>query len=391
MRESTAPPVYDKACLPFGQTGSRGLGDKHLEEAPLTSTHLGHVVDTSTAKVGPWEGGAAEPPTPLGLPCLLSEQLNNHNCKNTTPQKNRKIWVELEVQGMAIRHGVEKLGFLTLTFPDPVVTIKEASRRLNSLLTNELSRRYVEWLSVVQRHKDGKVHFHFVVVMAQDIRTGFNFEQVRRRDYSSASPYLKAEWKHLRAVLPYDEETGRGYGFGRHELLPVRVPDGFGRYIARYVAGNTKRQEGDRGARLVRFSKNFRRCVVGPFSPFTFTQNRVRERQQLLLSKWPSLEETARRGWMPSIRSWLSWLLWSAPAPYFESVLSRTEEDLTLYSGAAFALEENARAYREAFQEAQKRRKTLPSPTLSGAGVTPDRAKPVERRRLPGELFLARA
>jgi hypothetical protein len=181
------------------------------------------------------------------------------------------LQVELEIQGLCVRHGVGKIGFLTFTFPDEVKTIKEASRRFNSMNSNALAGRYKEWLSVVQRHKDERIHFHLVVVMNQDIRTGFDFEAVKRRDYSSASAYLKAEWAFLRETLPE-------YSFGRHELLPVRMAQGFGRYVARYVAraGNTRQDE--KGARLVRFSKNFQRCVCGPFSKFDFIEERARER-----------------------------------------------------------------------------------------------------------------
>jgi len=235
-----------------------------------------NAVDGSPGAPGGGPGGR------LGLPCHMSEQLNNGTTSPTPSggkaQRLARLRVELEIQGLCVRYGVNRIGFLTLTFADDVKTLAEAQRRLNSVMTNQLSKRYVEWVCVAQRHKDNRIHFHLVVVMAQDIRTGFDFAAVARRDYSSASPYLKAEWAFLRAVLPYDEQTGKGYSFGRHELLPVRIADGFGRYVARYVgrAGNTRQDE--KGARLVRFSRGFKRCVVGKFSKVDAIEERARNR-----------------------------------------------------------------------------------------------------------------
>jgi hypothetical protein len=54
----------------------------------------------------------------------------------------------------------------------------------------------------------GRIHYHLLVVMAQDIPTGFDFAAVKGGDYRSASEYLRKEWKFWR-------ETAPKYGFGR--------------------------------------------------------------------------------------------------------------------------------------------------------------------------------
>jgi hypothetical protein len=107
--------------------------------------------------------------------------------------------------------------------------------------------------------------------MQRDIRTGFDFEAVKARDYSSASLYLRAEWAHLRETLPE-------YSFGRHELLPVKNPDGFGLYVARYVGRTFHTRRDDKGARLVRFSQGFHRVVCGPFSKVDLIRKRAVKR-----------------------------------------------------------------------------------------------------------------
>jgi len=154
----------------------------------------------------------------------------------------------LEVKDLARRFGLEKLGFLTLTFADHVLEIREAQRRFNSLNTHVLRGRYRRAVAVVERQKSGRVHFHLVVVLNADIRTGFDFGQAERGIYTSASPALRAEWAFWR-------NTAKKYGFGRTELLPVKsTVEGIARYVGKYLAKHVRqRSECDKGARVVRF------------------------------------------------------------------------------------------------------------------------------------------
>jgi hypothetical protein len=151
------------------------------------------------------------------------------------------------------RWGLEQLGFMTHTFAGKAPTIKEARRRWRSLRANALDGRYLSWLCVVQRGKFGRLHFHLVVVCRQDIRTGFDFKTVKRRDYRSASEYLRGEWAFWREACPK-------YNFGRCELLPVRTDaERASRYVARYIARHLRaRFPEDKRARLISFADNAR-------------------------------------------------------------------------------------------------------------------------------------
>ena len=93
-------------------------------------------------------------------------------------------------------------------------------------------------------------HYHLLVVMAEDIRTGFDFAAVKRKNYQSASPYLRREWQFWRKTAPK-------YGFGRTELLPIKkTAEGVAKYVGKYVAKHIgQRLPEDKGARLVRYSK----------------------------------------------------------------------------------------------------------------------------------------
>jgi len=61
-----------------------------------------------------------------------------------------------------------------------------------------------------------RIHYHLLVVLAEDIRTGFDFAAVEQGNYSSANSFLRSEWSFWRVTAPK-------YGFGRHELMPVKA------------------------------------------------------------------------------------------------------------------------------------------------------------------------
>ena len=156
---------------------------------------------------------------------------------------------------MIEKFGLERIGFLTLTFARHVVAYKIAQKALHSLITGIIKRRYVEFIIVMERMTSKRIHYHLLVVMAEDIRTGFDFDAVKRGDYRSASPYLRAEWSFWRKIAPK-------YGFGRTELLPIRkTAEGVAKYVGKYVAKHIgQRLPEDKGARLVRYSKGANRA-----------------------------------------------------------------------------------------------------------------------------------
>lgn len=278
-----------------------------------------------------------------GLPCHTSEQLNatpTHlsSSRGGKSQRLARLRVELEIQGLVMRWGAERVGFLTFTFADDVQTIAEAQRRFNSLNSNALSKRYSEWVCVVQRHKDNRIHFHLVVALPVDIRTGFNFSEVARRDYSSVSAYLKAEWKHLRTVLPE-------YAFGRHELLPIKNPQGFGTYVARYVGNTFHTRAKEKGARLVRFSRGFTRCVCGPFSKVDVIEKRARERLPRIAQYCGCKSVEALQDKLgPAHRYHLARLLYCTDMAFWY-VLLEIERSLEFYDGLKFIIDDEFRKY----------------------------------------------
>lgn len=295
------------------------------------------IAETSTGLAGPWTGQGEAPEAPArpasALPCLLSEQLNCLRGGKTQKKTRRRL--ELEVAGMALIFGFERLAFFTGTFPDNVKTIREAQRRFNSMNTNAMRGRFLAWVSVVQRHKDGRIHLHLVVVCKKDVRTGFDFAAVKRRDYSSASAYLKAEWKFWRENAPK-------YGFGRMELLPVRTTvEQFAGYVSRYLTRQEGTRLGEKGARLVRYSRGWR-TVYGAFS--WVSDRDLIERLKI------HQEEAFRRLGISSIvdaefRWGIGWRrhfnrLFYSQRDTYSAILLAAERSLEFYDGVEFALNE---------------------------------------------------
>lgn len=157
--------------------------------------------------------------------------------------------LRLNVEALVKEFGVERIGFLTLTFPDHVTDPKECNRRFDNLRRRVL-RRYSKWIAVRERQKSGRLHLHLLVAVAEDIQTGVNFAEIKRGNYRSAGRQLRAEWLHLRSV-------SKKYSFGRTELLPIKSnAEGVSRYVGKYIQKNLDcRTPADKGARLVSYSK----------------------------------------------------------------------------------------------------------------------------------------
>lgn len=195
------------------------------------------------------------------LPCLNSNISNETDPKSletglaklSTQHRKSAFVLKESVQLLASKYGLESLGFLTLTFRDHILSPKEAQRRLNSLLTRIIKPRYRDYLGVMERQKSGRIHYHLLVVLKIDIRTGFDFDQVQNQNYKSASPGLRSEWSFWRKTAP-------AYGFGRTELMPIKSnTEAIAKYVGKYISKHMEvRQNDDKGVRLVRYSRGAR-------------------------------------------------------------------------------------------------------------------------------------
>lgn len=166
--------------------------------------------------------------------------------------KRTAFALQMNVTDMCERFGLQNVGFLTLTFADHVLDPREAQRRMNSLTTHVLRPRYGTCIRVIERQSSGRIHYHILVNVGDDIRTGVDFTafaEKPRGDYRSAPPALRREWSFWRS-------TAKNFGFGRTELMPVRsCSEAIGTYVGKYIAKHLNaRQMRDKGVRLVSYS-----------------------------------------------------------------------------------------------------------------------------------------
>jgi len=182
--------------------------------------------------------------------------------KLSTSHKKTASILAASVKLMCDKFGLENIAFLTLTFSQHVTCPKEAQRRLNNLFTGVIKPRYGDYVGVFERQKSGRIHYHLLVHVGFDVRTGFDFEGIARRDYSSANKKLAKEWAFWR-------KTAKAYGFGRTELMPIKSSsEAIGRYVGKYISKHIEgraysyvtdqTETPDKGVRLVRYSNGVR-------------------------------------------------------------------------------------------------------------------------------------
>jgi hypothetical protein len=218
-----------------------------------------------------------EAPPALGIPCLSSKNCNGdaiavtllcegkdmaaQSLLNEEPVEGEKIvekiniltgghkrsahCLAVEIRALARRFGIERLGFLTLTFEEHILDIREAQRRFHSLATGVLKGRYKRGVWVWERQESKRVHLHGVVVMGADIRSGCDFKAIEAGDCRSANKALAAEWRFWRHRRQGGEGRAEDYGFGRHELLPVKTnEDGIAYYVGSYIGESVRARAG---------------------------------------------------------------------------------------------------------------------------------------------------
>lgn len=230
---------------------------------------------------------------PAPLPCLRINNSNEGACEDnqavgSCPASLIPSWVrksefkvKTEVMALFKQYPLERIGFLTFTFADDVQCHKEATKRLNSLITGVLRERYPMCIRVSERQSSGRWHFHLVVVCKQDIRRGVDFEAIKQRRYKDgANTALRAEWAFWR-------NTAKNYGFGRTELLPVRkTGEALAAYVAKYISkGFAYRQQRDKGARLYSVIGGSRACS-SRFSFFSLKSYLWRQKVAMWAASW---------------------------------------------------------------------------------------------------------
>ena len=264
-------------------------GDEHSEPESQTT----FWPSAKTVTLGQSEAPEVEAPgggPTSALPCLFVTNAPEHKKEEENrplpgPRKKQADSLTENIKWAAQTFGKNRIAFFTLTLGDKdaggrfinLRDRKKAQKRFHSLLTHVISKRYLCGVIVIERHRNGGIHFHLVVVCLEDIHGEIDFaacfppkdsfgRPTYKPDYSTANAAIKREWAFWR-------HTAKLYGFGRHQLQPMRENgEALGRYLGEYLSKDWKqRLPEDKGARCVRYfghwSKTKRKRGEKPKAP----------------------------------------------------------------------------------------------------------------------------
>jgi hypothetical protein len=138
--------------------------------------------------------------------------------------------------------------------------------------------------------RTGNWHAHAVVNVGWDIKSGFPFEQVKSRFYANVDPRLRDLWKVLR-------EGAESHGFGRTELLPLKVSGpAASRYLVKYLTKTIENSESEDERRTRRFG------VWGGVrfvrTPFSFVRSRMIRKRKAWLAEAFDITDNEGFKWM---------------------------------------------------------------------------------------------
>jgi hypothetical protein len=262
-------------------------GDERSEpESQTSSPPVVGETHAHTEGSGAERGGAAPA---SDLPCQYSDNcigngIGRFQSVPLSPYRKKSLHrLEMAIEWMAQKHGIERVGLLTLSFGVPgsgrgsleTFLLREQAKdlefvqaRWHSFCSNVVMKRYQDWICILEPHKDGVWHIHVVVATKEDIRTGTDVETLSnyrlpywlRRGKHLRNEALAAEWKALR-------ETACKYRFGRVELLPIKkTKEAFARYLGKYLTKTFHLIPPGRRHRLIRYSRGIGRHFAMRFS-----------------------------------------------------------------------------------------------------------------------------
>lgn len=166
--------------------------------------------------------------------------------------------------------GVRHLAFVTLTFRD-AVEVAEAQRRWDIFNTNFLRHhRGVDWVCVGEMQRRGVPHYHLVMRLPWDVRTGFDFSKPHPQKgmiEQGLDPRVWEFWKQTKRAL-------RSSRFGEMaHMQPVKGSASICKYVAKYIGKDDENAllsgvPWPKHSRRVRMSQGFR--VVGAIGTFAW-------------------------------------------------------------------------------------------------------------------------
>ena len=218
-----------------------------------------------------------------GAPHPRLPSLKKDNCIRNG--RHRSVFIAQEnIRLYVWKHGVENVGFLTVTTPSECLEPSAFQDKWHSYLTNVVCKAFPTGMWVRERQpRSGNWHAHAVVYAGWDIRTTFPFDQVAKQFYANVDPRLRELWKRLR-------ESAAVHGFGRTELLPLKHSgEACAYYLTSYLAAafNSEKPAGEEKRRLFSVWGGIR--FVYP--RFTFLSSRIIQKRKQWLAEMLELPD----------------------------------------------------------------------------------------------------
>lgn len=165
------------------------------------------------------------------------------------------------IAGVFRVHPVERVLLVTLTFAEPLRSVKESHRRLNSLL-NKIRQRYpLGYLWVLQpQEKSGRIHYHLLIPVPFDAHEGSSLGAWEHKKIYTDDQRLMSMSSALRTEHEWWSGKAESYGFGRIEVAPIYSnADFMRRYLIRQDWRNYHWPfEETKAVQFWRCSRNFR-------------------------------------------------------------------------------------------------------------------------------------
>ena len=139
------------------------------------------------------------------------------------------------IDALFLRVAPSHVLFVTLTFPKPIHSVRQAHRHLSSFF-NKLRPRHRDYVWVLEPQYTGRIHFHLLIPVGFDAHVGTDLEAWKDRGlHDDNVRYLHASMNPLlRAEAKWWETTARRYGFGRVEVAPIHsTVEGVRKYLCK--------------------------------------------------------------------------------------------------------------------------------------------------------------
>ena len=202
-----------------------------------------------------------------------------------------------------------RVGFLTITFPEDLKIWKKAHVQQASLSFIRFRKNFIDkycehaYIKVIEGTKKGRIHYHLLIVFKEEIFNKFNWSayEYQKKHTIRNHRYHGIQYASLMAIM---EKKALNAGMGRLDLTPIKHHGKASKYVSKYIM-KYQALILCRGYRQITFSVKIASsswCCSSRFGWVGTTSKRFR----LLINEWAIkkgiTEDLLPKGWFHSFR-----------------------------------------------------------------------------------------